>query len=368
MAHDFNNILAAVIGYGELARDAAAPGSAQARQLDQVMQAGQRGKALVERILSFSRSAPRPHKVFRLQPVVDEVLQLLHAALPPGVLLAPQLDAPQATISGDATMVFEAAMNLCTNGIQAMQATGRGGSLGVALSVVETTAPLPLYERSLAPGRYARLAVSDSGPGIAPQVQARLFEPFFTTKGPQQGTGLGLAVVHGVVQDMDGAIDVQSAPDQGTRFVLYFPCVDAVPDDGAAPGTDAAPPGRGQTVLVVDDEPALAALTEELLAELGYESFGLTSSRQALAECQADPGRFDLVVTDEQMPDLTGTALAAALQALRPGLPIVLVSGYGGPQLDARAAAAGVSVVVRKPLVRAELAQAVARALGTAGR
>jgi signal transduction histidine kinase/ActR/RegA family two-component response regulator len=365
VAHDFNNILAAVIGYGEMARDGAAAGSAQARQLDQVLQAGQRGKALVERILSFSRSAPRPHALLRLQPVVDEVLQLLAGSLPTGVRLVPRLEAPEATVLGDATMVFEAAMNLCTNGIQAMHATGRGGRLGVALTVVDIGTPLALYAQVLAPGRYVRLAVSDSGPGIAPEVQARLFEPFFTTKEPQQGTGLGLAVVHGVVQELGGAIDVHSAPGRGTRFVLYFPCVDAPPADATAPAAGAMPLGEGQTVLVVDDEPALVALTEELLAELGYESFGLTSSRQALAEVQADPARFDLVLTDEQMPELPGTALAAALHALRPDLPVVVVSGYGGPQLAARAAGAGVAVVVGKPLVRAELAQAVARALGT---
>ncbi|KQP22466.1 ATP-binding protein [Pseudorhodoferax sp. Leaf267] len=361
VAHDFNNILAAVVGYGELARTAAADGSAQARQIDQVMQAGLRGKALVERILSFSRSAPRPHTVLRLQPVVHEVLQMLAASLPARVELMPQLDAPEAAISGDATMVFEATMNLCTNAMQALQA--EGGRLVVALSVVDIDTPLALYDRSLAPGRYACLSVADTGPGIAPEVRARLFEPFFTTKGPQHGTGLGLAVVHGAMHDMGGAIDVQSTPGQGARFLLYFPCVDAQPDDAAAPQA-ALPLGAGQTVLVVDDEPALVALAEEMLAGLGYECFGLGSSTQALAEFQADPGRFDLVLTDELMPGMTGTALAAALHALRPGLPVVLASGYGGPQLEARAAQAGVTVLVRKPLVRAELAQALARALG----
>ena len=366
VAHDFNNILAAVIGYGELARSAAPDGSPQARQIDQVMQAGLRGKALVERILSFSRSSPRPHTVFRLQPVVDEVLQLLAASLPADVQLVPQLDAPGAAISGDATMVFEAAMNLCTNAIQALQGTGAGGRLLVALSVVDVGDALALYEGSLAAGCYARLSVADDGPGIAPEVLRRLFEPFFTTKGPQHGTGLGLAVVHGAMRDMGGAIDVQSEPGRGARFTLYFPCVDAVPP-ASVPLDDAAPLGTGQTVLVVDDEPDLVALTEEMLAELGYESFGLSSSTRALAEFRADPDRFDLVLTDEQMPDMAGTALATALRALRPGLPVVLASGYGGPQLEARAALSGVSVLVRKPLLRAELAQALARALGTHG-
>lgn len=364
VAHDFNNILAAVIGYGELARSTAPEGSAQARQIDQVMQAGLRGKALVERILSFSRSSPRPHLVFLLQPVVDEVLQLLAASLPAEVRLLPQLDAPEVAVSGDATMVFEAAMNLCTNAIQAMQATGRGGRLVVALSVVDAQQPLALYEGRLPAGRYACLSVADDGPGITPEVRRRLFEPFFTTKGAQHGTGLGLAVVHGAMHDMGGAVDVQSEPGQGACFTLYVPCTDALPPPPAAAQDDTAPLGAGQAVLIVDDDAALVTLAEEMLAELGYESFGLASSLQALAEFRSDPQRFDLVLTDEQMPGMTGTDLAAALHALRPGLPVVLASGYGGPQLEQRAAQAGVAVLLRKPLRRAELAQALARALG----
>ena len=360
VAHDFNNILAAVIGYGELARSAAPDDSSQARHLDHVLQAGQRGKALVERILSFSRGAPRARTLLRLEPVVDEVLQLLAASLPASVRLAQRLNAPEAVISGDVTMVYEAAMNLCTNALQAMP---QGGALQVALDEIRLEVPRQLFDRSLPAGRYARLSVTDSGAGIAPDVMARLFEPFFTTRGPHVGTGLGLAVVHGVMVDLGGAIDVHSTPGQGACFELYFPCVDGVPDE-ARPVDDTAPPGCGQTVLLVDDEPGLVELAEELLAGLGYEPVGFASSVQALAEFQRDPDRFDLVLTDEVMPEMTGTALAQAVHAVRPDLPVVLASGYGGPQLAARAAGAGVTVLLRKPLVRAELARAMAQALG----
>ena len=360
IAHDFNNILAAVIGYGELARGGAGEGSAQARQLDRVLQAGQRGKALVERILSFSRTGQRPHTVFRLEPVIEEVLQMLAASLPAAVTLDRRLHAADAAVSGDATMVFEAAMNLCTNAMQAMPG---GGTLSVELVVLAPTEALVLSEQRLPAGRYARLAVSDTGAGIPAEVRARLFEPFFSTKGPREGTGLGLAVVHGVMADLGGAIDVRSAPGQGACFALYFPCVDAAP--AAAPPPEAAlPQGRGQTVLVVDDETALVELAEELLAELGYEPVGFASSVQALAAFAAQPERFDLVLTDEVMPEMTGTDLARALHRLRPELPIVVASGYGGPQLEARAAAVGVAVLVKKPLTRAEMARALAQALG----
>lgn len=362
VAHDFNNILAAVVGYGELARAAAADGSAQARQLDQVLQAGQRGKALVERILSFSRGAPRPHRIFLLQPLVAEVLELLAASLPARLALDTRLNAPHAAIDGDPTLLYEAVTNLCTNGLQAMQEQPGGGRLHVELRSEQLARPLVLSEATLAPGRYACLAVVDEGPGIAPQAMQRLFEPFFTTRGPRRGTGLGLAVVHGVVADLGGAIDVRSMPGQGACFTLYFPLAAEAVDGEAAPPV-ALPLGQGQSVLVVDDEPALVDLAEELLAGLGYEAFGLASSTQALEHFRQQPERFDLVLTDEAMPEMGGSALATALRRIRPDLPIVLASGYGGPQLEQRATRAGVAVVVGKPLARAELARAVAQAL-----
>ncbi|RZS52926.1 ATP-binding protein [Sphaerotilus mobilis] len=365
VAHDFNNVLAAVIGWGELARTQAADGSSQARQLDQVLQAGQRGKALVERILSFGRGTPRRHDTLWLQPVVDEALRMLEGSLPPGIRLVRALQAPQAAIDGDATLIHEAAMNLCTNAVQAMP---EGGTLRVSLGVVTLTRPRPLHASTLAPGRHACLSVADGGPGIAPDVMARLFEPFFTTRSALRGTGLGLAVVHSVMADLGGAIDVQSRPGEGATFSLYFPCVDAVP--AAETPTDDEhdiPRGHGEVVLVVDDEPALVELAEEMLAELGYEPAGLSDSALALARFDADPGRFDLVLTDELMPGLCGTALACVLRERRPDLPIVLASGYGGPQLDERAAAAGITVRVAKPLTRAELARAVAQALSQSG-
>ncbi len=358
VAHDFNNILAAVIGFGEVARQAAPEGSKQAHHLDQVLQAGQRGKAVVERILAFSRGQPRRVAALRLQPVVAEVLDHLGGSLRDGVRVLRELRAPDLVVRGDATAVYEAVMNLCTNALQAMP---EGGLLRVSLDEQEVRHPLVLYDSTLDAGRYARLVVADDGAGMGPEVLARLFEPFFTTRGPRGGTGLGLAVVHGVVTEMKGAIDVTSHPGAGSTFTLYLP----VSADSAVPAPlpEPEPPaGRGQTILVVDDEPLLAELAEELLAGLGYEAFGLSSSVQALEEFKRDPSRFDLVLTDEVMPGMTGTALARELRRIRPDLPVVLVSGYGGPQLEARAAEAGIRIVATKPLTRAELARSLARA------
>lgn len=370
VAHDFNNILAAVIGYGELARDGVAAGSPTARQLDQVLQAGQRGKALVERILAFSRGAPRVRRPLALRPLVEEALELLSASLPTGVRLQRDLHAEDAVVRGDTTAIFEAVMNLCSNGVQAMPS---GGTLRVSLERVEVERERLLFEGRLAAGRWVRLGVDDQGSGIAPEVLPRLFEPFYTTRevatqgagGAHRGTGLGLAVVHGVVLDLGGAIDVHSEPGHGARFDLYLPCVDdAVPDEAMAAGADAAlPPGDGQAVLVVDDEPALVTLAEEMLAGLGYEPFGVASGAEALRRFEAEPDRFALVLTDEVMPGLTGTALAAAIHRIRPGLPVVLTSGWGGARLEQRAAAAGIAACLGKPLTRTALARALAEAL-----
>ncbi|MDQ5898741.1 MAG: hypothetical protein QG612_2827 [Pseudomonadota bacterium] len=364
VAHDFNNVLASVIGYGEMAREALAEGTAPARHLDQVLQAGRRGRALVARILAFSRGQPRQRVVFALEPVVAEVLDHLEGTLAEGLRIERDLQGAGLALEGDPTALYEAIMNLARNAVQAMP---EGGALRVSLQARAPDAARVPLAGTLPSGRAACLSLSDHGQGIAPETMARLFEPFFTTKGPREGTGLGLAIVHGVVTDLGGAIEVHSTPGQGSRFTLWLPLSSApVPPPSASPAgeDEALPEGRGETVLVVDDEPALVELAEELLAGLGYEPLGLTSSARALEEFARDPARFDLVLCDEVMPGLTGTALAAELRRQRPDLPIVLATGYGGEQLEERARAAGIAVVVAKPLTRAELARALARALG----
>jgi signal transduction histidine kinase len=359
VAHDFNNILAAVLGYGERARDAVQEGSPIARHLDHVLQAGRRGKALVERVLSFTRSGARVRQPFHVQPVIEEVLDLLGASVPAQVRVTRRLEAPRAVALGDSTALFEATMNLCSNALQAMP---QGGELSIALTQEAVSEPRALWQGLLAPGAWLRLSVADTGTGIAAEVLPHLFEPFFTTKGPRRGTGLGLAVVHGVVSDMGGAIDVNTRPGQGTRFDLYLPLA----ADGVAP--EAAddshiPRGNGQVVMVVDDEPALVELMEEQLAELGYEPRGFCDALEALQAFEARPGDFDLLISDQVMPRLTGTELAGRLQRLRPGLPVLIASGFGGPDFEARAESAGALQVVHKPLQRAELARALDRAL-----
>jgi signal transduction histidine kinase len=359
VAHDFNNVLAGIVGFGEMAQDAAAPGSDQARHLDKVLQAALRGKALVERILAFSRGGARTSAVFELETVVEEVLTMLSTSLRPGVVLERALEAHGARVRGDPTQAFEAIVNLCTN---AMQAMPEGGMLSVQLHREHVAAGRVLSHSQLPAGDYLALSVSDQGRGITPDVMERLFEPFFTTRRAESGTGLGLAVVHGVGNEFGGAIDVQSTPGRGARFTLYLPeCRDALaaPDDVL----DVPPAGAGQKLLVVDDEPELVALMEQTLRGLGYDPVGHTDSTAALQALRDEPDGFAAVITDEVMPRLSGTQLTQALRQVAPHVPVLLVSGYGGALLAQRAASVGVTQVLTKPLQRAEVATALAQLL-----
>jgi CheY-like chemotaxis protein len=358
VAHDFNNVLAAIAGYGEMAQDGATGGSDQARHLDKVLQAAARGKALVERILTFSRGGARASTVFVLEPVVEEVLTLLAGSLAPGIVLERRFEAPGARVRGDPTQAFEAVMNLCTNALQAMP---EGGVLSVALERERIAATRVLSHSQVAPGSYLVLTVADQGTGIALDVMERLFEPFFTTR-VGTGTGLGLAVVHGVVAEIGGAIDVQSAHGQGARFALYLH--ESVEDVGStSESLQAVPTGRGQVLMVVDDDPTLVSLTVEMLKRLGYEPVGYSDPRMALDTLLAEPDRFAAVITDEVMPGVSGTQLTESLrrQALR--MPVLLLSGYGGALLASRAVVAGVTRVLAKPVRRVELARALGELL-----
>jgi len=358
IAHDFNNILGAILGYGELARSGASAGSALARHLDGVMSAGQRAKALVERILAFSRSGMGERVPVHVQSVVAEALDLLLPSLPPGITLTRILEAGDAAVVGDATQIHQVVMNLCTNAMHAMQ---NGGTLAVSLTLPQhPQAALALATGELPAGDYVCLTVRDQGQGIEPEVFHRIFDPFFTTKGVGVGTGLGLSLVHGIVTDLGGGIEVASTPGVGTTFTIWLPW------SGRAAALAQAEArilrGNGERILLVDDEPALVHLGEEMLAALGYEAAAYTSSVAALTAFAAEPQRFDAVLTDETMPELPGLQMALQIRKIRPDIPILLMSGYVGPNISALAHQAGISDLLPKPLVSREIAKALARA------
>jgi PAS domain S-box-containing protein len=357
IAHDFNNILAAILGNAELAQLDAADGTPLRRHVDAVASAGMRAKSLVERILAFSRSGIGERVAVDVQSVVTEALDLVETSLPAHVRLERALAGGAARVMGDATQIHQVVMNLCTNAVQAMKSSG---TLSVSLDLIEKTGSVAATS-ALSAGTYVRLAVRDTGAGIPAQVLDRIFDPFFTTKGVGVGTGLGLSLVHGIVTDLGGGIDVESRVGEGATFTVYLP-VSRSPA-AAVHIEELVPEGEGETILVVDDEEALVQLGEEMIANLGYEPVGFTSSLAALEAFREAPERFHAVLSDDAMPDMTGSELAKAVRAIRPEIPIVLMSGFVSGELASRARAAGIVDVLGKPLVSREIGRALARAL-----
>jgi PAS domain S-box-containing protein len=360
IAHDFNNILGAILGFGEMALRGSARGSRMRRDLDSIMTAAERGRALVDRILAFSRSGVGDRISVHVEAVVRDALELVAATLPAGIAIVSDLQAGRAAMQGDPTQVDQVLMNLVTNAIHAMAA---GGTLRVSLNVMPLDAPRGVTTGTIEAGEYLVLEVADSGTGMSKEILERIFDPFFTTKEVGVGTGLGLSLVHGIVSELGGAIDVASAPGVGSVFTVYLPRAgDAVETEEDMQELE-WPRGDRQQVLVVDDEEALVRLTTENLVDLGYVPVGFTSSTAALEAFQAHPERFDAVITDERMPGMSGTALIREIRHIDATLPALLVSGYIGGDLTARAKAAGAGDVLKKPMSMRTLATSLARVL-----
>jgi CheY-like chemotaxis protein/two-component sensor histidine kinase len=325
-----------------------------------VLKASQRAKELVLQILTFSRRQEQERRPMRLQPVLKEAMKLLRASLPATIEIRAGIDANAPTVLADATQIHQIIMNLATNAAHAM--SGRPGELGVGLRTINADADFARAHPDLRMGRYASLSISDTGCGMDRATIQRIFEPFFTTKAPGEGTGLGLAVVHGIVKSHEGAVTVYSEPGKGTTFHLYFPIHESAAVE-TVPETEAIVRGSGERVLFVDDEASLASLGKKMLERIGYQVTTKTSSSEALAAFRAEPGRYDLVITDLTMPNLTGTDLAVELLKLRPDLPIILATGFGGSMNSAKAQTLGLRELLMKPVTAQSLAEAARRAL-----
>ena len=367
IAHDFNNILAAILGNAALAKkDVAAGQVADALvSLEEIDKAGGRGRQLVQQILAFSRKQPQDLVIQPLRPLVEDALGLLRATLPAGVEVGIALADVPLNVYSDATQIHQLLMNLCTNAWHALE--GRAGRIELELTEVLVDAGQGGRVDGLASGRYARIRVSDNGCGMDEATQARIFEPFYTTKPVDKGTGLGLAVVHGIVKSHQGAIVVESAPRKGTRVDVYLP----VAQGGVAtepPATDAprVQSGAGKHVLYVDDDEAMVFLVKRMLEDLGYRVSSFDRPNEAMEAVRARPFDFDLIVTDFNMPGLSGLEVARELHAIRRELPVVITSGYITEELTAGARAAGVRQVVYKPNTVDELCATIRRLLDTA--
>lgn len=361
IAHDFNNILSAILGFTELGLNELESDHAIRSHLQEVLAAGFRAKDLVQQILAFSRHNSSGHRPMLLTPLIRETMKWLRGSLPSTITIRTHLTAPGGTVSANPTQLQQVLLNLCNNAEHAMRATG--GVLDVQLESMQVSSvQAPLYP-SLRPGRHLRLIVRDTGNGMPPEVATRVFEPFFTTKSQGEGTGMGLSVVHGIVTSHNGAITVNSAPDKGTTFELYFPQLDEPVAEDDIPPEPELTPGT-ERILFVDDEETLAYLAQGILTHLGYAAEVYTRSDEALAAFAADPERFDLVITDQTMPLMTGEALAAEVRRIRPDILVILCTGYSHVISSERAKALGFDAFCLKPLLTQDLSRTIREVLG----
>ena len=366
IAHDFNNILAAILGNAQLARDEIGPHHAALARLDQISASGERARGLVQQILAFSRRDPQERKVLSLALVVTETLAMLRAMLPSGVRLDVRLADTALHVHANATLLQQVLMNIGTNAWHALP--DGSGSIEVGLADTDIGDGAAMQFASLPRGRYAHLWVTDSGSGMDEATLARVFEPFFTTKPVGRGTGLGLSVAHGIVAAHGGAIDVRSRPGAGTTVDLYLPLAGDEPAHSTEAELAAASPGRGQHVVYIDDDEAMAPVAEGLLRAGGYRVTAYADARAALHALRVGAAPVDLVVTDYNMPEFSGLHVARELARLRPGLPVVITSGFIDDELRRRAAQAGVRRLLNKEKTCEELCSAVGGVLGEAVR
>jgi len=360
IAHDFNNILAAILGFAELAHQVTG-GNSEARQyLDNISGAGRRAADLVTQILAFSRGVDPARAPLKVMDVVTEAITLLRATIPASIEFDLQLTDNLPLVLANSSQLHQIVMNL---GINAAQAMGdEAGTLSISLTAGEID---DLHASSLAdirPGTFICLRMTDTGCGMDAGTLQRAFEPFFTTKALGQGTGLGLSVVHGIVHSCDGTIRLNSKVGLGTTVEIFLPAI-ALGAEAQATPVESVRRGHGERILLVDDVESLVVMGESMLRQLGYSAEGESHGLRALARIEQDPNYFQLVMTDQTMPGLSGLEFAARVRAIRPDLPVVLTTGYSTSITKERIQACGVREILAKPYTAAELAAVVHRQL-----
>ncbi len=360
IAHDFNNILSPIVGYTELAQMRAQSDPVLGEYLDRVTDAATRATALVRQILAFSRRSELKKLPLQVSTVLKEALKLLRSSIPTSIEIRQEI-ATQALVLADPTSIHQIVMNLCTNAYQSMEATG--GVLAVALKEVEFTQE-QLAGEEIAPGRYVVLEVSDTGCGMDKEIQEKIFEPYFTTKALGKGTGLGLAVVHGIVKDHRGRITVYSEPGRGTTFKVYLPATADRPGEMPGVQNEVALAAGHERILFVDDEESICALAKNYLSKCGYVVDVCNNGRDALFAIEQELGAYDLLITDMTMPGMTGKELTQKVLALRPDLPVLLCTGYSSLIDSEEAAELGIRDYIEKPVGMSELASRIKKALG----
>jgi PAS domain S-box-containing protein len=363
IAHDFNNILSAIMGYSDLALLDTEDGTPLSKNLASINAASERAVELVRQILAFSRPSKKDKNPLRINMIVEEALQLIRATLPATIEIRSNIGAAPIAIMGDPTQIHQIVMNLCTNAHHAMLA--KGGTLNINLAPVELDYDMVRAYPNLEPGPYVKLSIADSGQGMDADTVNRIFDPYFTTKEKGKGTGLGLAVVHGIVKGHGGFIDVHSKPGKGTMFELFFPkIVESFKPKDSHP--DVIPTGS-ERILFVDDEIVLTELNKETIRRLGYQVECMTSPIEAYEAFCAEPDRFDLVITDMVMPKMTGDQLADKILQIRQDIPIILCTGYNDLITEEKAYKMGIKDFLMKPLAMKDLAYSIRNAIDQAG-
>jgi signal transduction histidine kinase/CheY-like chemotaxis protein len=353
IAHDFNNILFPIVGYTELTMDDIPEDSQARKNLEEILKATHRAKELVQQILTFSRQGGQERKPLKIQFLIKEALKLLRATIPSSIEIESKVDENCGPIKGDPTQIHQVIMNLCTNAYHAMQASG--GKLEVALKEIDISYETSLERVGMKIGPHLELTVKDSGHGMEPEVLERIFEPYYTTKEQGKGTGLGLSVIHGIVKNHGGDISVSSQPGKGTQFTVYLPVIDEIDEETEAVASAGATRGS-ERILLIDDEKQIIDMEQQILERLGYKVTPKTDSEEALEEFAALPDRFDLVITDMTMPKMTGDQLARKLMEIKPGIPVILCTGFNESITEEKALAMGIDKFIMKPIVKDELA------------
>lgn len=359
IAHDFNNILAAIIGYAQLTRRKFADDTKEKRNLGEVLKAAERGKQLVQQILMFSRKSEGGKEQVQISTVVEEALKLLRQTIPATTPIHATITPQAGIILADATQIHQIVMNLCTNAYHAVRDVN--GAIDIRLDAIELDQQRALQFSDLPPGAYARLVIKDTGTGMPAAIKSRIFEPFFTTKRQGEGTGMGLAVVYGIIHNLGGAIEVKSEVGEGTIMHVLLPM--SLGEEVELQDVQESLQSGSERILFVDDESMLATLGKEILDELGYHVTATTSAKNALKMFNQAPSSYDLIISDQSMPEISGADLAKAMMHVRPDIPIILCTGYS-ETIDAdRARALGIKAFLMKPIDQNTLASTIREVL-----
>ncbi|WP_413882085.1 ATP-binding protein, partial [Desulfobacula sp.] len=359
IAHDFNNIMAIIVGNIELALDDVPKWNSAYSSLEEIKKASLRAKNIVKQLLSFSRKTDQEMQPIQIVSVIKDALKFLRSTIPTTIDIVPDICVTDETILADPTQINQIIMNLCINASQAMEQTGGDINVTVAKVILENNSAKEYPD--LKSGDHVKIIVSDTGPGIDPEIIDQIFDPYFTTKDVGKGSGMGLAVVHGIVKNHNGAISVNSRLGKGTKFIIFFPIT--TEKSMVERKTTKDIPGGNETILFVDDEISIVKMVKRMFERFGYKIETATTPEEALGKFSLNPDHFDLVITDMTMPQMTGVKLSEKLMDIRKDIPIIVCTGHSTLVDEEKAKELGLAAYVMKPINMQETAQTIRKIL-----